>query len=1083
MIFKSPGGEYSLGKQRRTEVGGSDPHNPILGELPSGMPLHAVIDWDWTQSNWVITRQPSSDWSIFMGGGELSESVGVPLIHLGMVTIGEREMRFERLLASPEIDGEPVDEIEVGGFKALVFGRGEVKGDPEPGVKRVCLDPEDLGISSRHAVIEMGEDGFAIRDESKFGTFLNGRPFSRENLVYGDRFRIDDYVFEFLVTKIRRVDHDLGGRIQARELRKLVPNRKKDAARGETLAILDRVNLDIKPGEFVGILGGSGQGKSTLMNALCGINPATHGKVWINGVEISNRTAMIAAGIGYVPQDDIVHRELTVDEAVKRSAMLRLNLPSESIDSLIGRVLENLSLTEHRDKRVSNLSGGQRKRVSIATELLSRPSVLFLDEPTSGLDPAMESELMGWLQNLSDTGTTVVCTTHVLENAHLFDRLLVVQGGRVVFAGDHMEMRQFFLSHGRTGMGTSADGSMMSQSMGRKKLASLVKVYETLARSERSAEEWEERFLNSPIADPVEPEIQEKPPEKRRDRSRKVGPVATLWHLIVRQWLVLKADPLNVLFLMAQAVLIGLMIGWVAESVVMKGFLAVVATLWFGCSNGAQQIVGELPIFRRERVCGQGLNAYVLSKFLFLTTLTALQAVVLLIVIQGTAHLVYDHSLDEGMDVRLEEELVRRLFPVPGNPTASIEPVLLDAASGTVPTVTLVDGQPGLFEVPGQEEWLYTVLNPETDWKPGATVYLPTGQEVRLPAGSLPPYPSDGFEAVDVKPGMAESPFAPGVWATLGRQSKDRWEPGQGLTCPSTDQVFRLPDGLPSWPTESLRYRVMFSFLRFFLLEDAFLDAGKSADRPDVTDMELKWLFAFTIGLRLATLLLTACVGVAIGLMISSLVQNGTQAVMWVPLVLIPQILFGGFVVTVPEMTESVRTVSRIIPSYAAQRAMDVSHIFSRIVPKVTNETKMPVFSEGIQEEITWVEGDNEIIERYDQEVEENVSWQNLLVLPDEVGRRRIEERKYFLGVTRDGYLEELNVNSGVDSSTYRDLKPMTDRESTVDERSDVRPGYVHQSRFEYYGEAQIAFATLGLWLLGCYGVILGGLLSKQTGK
>ena len=124
-----------------------------------------------------------------------------------------------------------------------------------------------------------------------------------------------------------------------------------------------------------------------MLNALCGVNPASSGEVLISGIPLTSREQVNAAGVGFVPQDDIVHLELTVTEAITYSARLRLNLPPAQITALVDRVIERLSLKEHRGKRISRLSGGQRKRVSVAIELLAKPSVLFLDEPSSGLDP------------------------------------------------------------------------------------------------------------------------------------------------------------------------------------------------------------------------------------------------------------------------------------------------------------------------------------------------------------------------------------------------------------------------------------------------------------------------------------------------------------------------------------------------------------------------------------------------------------------------------------------------------------------------------------------------------------------------
>ena len=180
-----------------------------------------------------------------------------------------------------------------------------------------------------HAVIEREGPNFFIVDKSRAGTELNGKFFSREMLVYGDRFRIGDYFFEFTGNTIIRVDQANLGRVAAHNL---VVEVQKD---GKPLRILQNINLEIQRGEFVGILGGSGQGKSTLLNALCGVNPASSGEVLISGIPLTSREQVNAAGVGFVPQDDIVHLELTVTEAITYSARLRLNLPPDA-DQLAG---------------------------------------------------------------------------------------------------------------------------------------------------------------------------------------------------------------------------------------------------------------------------------------------------------------------------------------------------------------------------------------------------------------------------------------------------------------------------------------------------------------------------------------------------------------------------------------------------------------------------------------------------------------------------------------------------------------------------------------------------------------------------
>ena len=174
-----------------------------------------------------------------------------------------------------------------------------------------------------------------------------------------------------------------------------------------------------------------------------------------------------------------------------------------------------------------------------------------------------------------------------------------------------------------------------------------------LAEEGRTGDEWAQDFESTgperPSADatPREPDISllDEIPQARRFRP---GFFHSLKVLIERQWSILAADKLNVLFLLAQPVLIAMLVGWVAEDYVLRMFLCVVATLWFGCSNGAQQIIKELPIFRRERICGLGLNAYLFSKYLFLGVITAFQALLLLIIVQTTSHLVRPAKLTPG---------------------------------------------------------------------------------------------------------------------------------------------------------------------------------------------------------------------------------------------------------------------------------------------------------------------------------------------------------------------------------------------------------------------------------------------------
>ena len=193
--------------------------------------------------------------------------------------------------------------------------------------------------------------------------------------------------------------------------------------------VLDSVNLDVRPGELLAIVGASGSGKSTLLETLAGLRAPTSGRITVGEQSVP---------LGYVPQDDIVHRDLSVESTVRYAARLRLpsGTPRAEVDLAVDRTLETLGLTDRRRLTVGALSGGQRKRVSIATELVIQPDVCFLDEPTAGLDPISAAALIDTLRSLADSGTAVVMTTHNLADLRGADRLIVMAaGGRIDFDG------------------------------------------------------------------------------------------------------------------------------------------------------------------------------------------------------------------------------------------------------------------------------------------------------------------------------------------------------------------------------------------------------------------------------------------------------------------------------------------------------------------------------------------------------------------------------------------------------------------------------------------------------------------------
>src|SRR5262249_3524143 len=191
------------------------------------------------------------------------------------------------------------------------------------------------------------------------------------------------------------------------------------------------VSLLLQPGEFVGVIGPSGSGKTTLLKALSGLQPAQSGRVLVNGEPLYEQYDRLRRQIGYVPQENSIHCELTSRQVLRYAGGLRLagRLTRAELRRPVRETLDPLDLAHPADVPVAQLSGGQRRRVSVGVELLSRPGVLFLDEPTSGLDSSTETRLMRTFKQLASNGRTVVCTTHVLEDIDLFDKVAVLAPG------------------------------------------------------------------------------------------------------------------------------------------------------------------------------------------------------------------------------------------------------------------------------------------------------------------------------------------------------------------------------------------------------------------------------------------------------------------------------------------------------------------------------------------------------------------------------------------------------------------------------------------------------------------------------
>ncbi len=344
---------------------------------------------------------------------------------------------------------------EGGSFVTLTYNDGRKEAQEElPPMHPIRLDSPEITIgrhadntvvlphpqvSGHHARLTREGGSYRIADlNSTNHVYVNAQVVSSHLLKMGDEIHIGPYRLIYEGTQLTEYDESNYIRIDAHNLKRYG---------NKNVTLIDNISLSIPPRKFVAVVGGSGAGKSMLINALSGLRPATEGKVLYNGIDYYRNLAAFSGQIGYVPQDDIVHRDLTVERALYYAAKMRLpaDFTAEQIAHRVNEVLEDVELTARRGLLIKKLSGGQRKRVSIALELLSNPSLFFLDEPTSGLDPGLDRKMMFLLRKLADKGHTVILVTHATNNINTCDYVcFLAQGGRLAFFGPPAEARDYF---------------------------------------------------------------------------------------------------------------------------------------------------------------------------------------------------------------------------------------------------------------------------------------------------------------------------------------------------------------------------------------------------------------------------------------------------------------------------------------------------------------------------------------------------------------------------------------------------------------------------------------------------------------
>ena len=503
-----------------------------------------------------------------------------------------------------------------------------------------------LLISEHHARFINTPTGVLIEDAgSTNGVYLNGgRVKGRRPVQSQDVVQIGPFILKADPAKVVAVfDTRSKTRIDAIAITDVVKRRSGLGPR----KLLDEVSLAIQPNEFVGVLGPSGAGKSLLISALNGRRRTTSGRILVNNLDLYHHVDSLKQSIGYVPQDDIIHRELTVYRTLYYVARLRLSrdVGANEIDQIIGEVLDVTGLNGSRDVLVSQLSGGQRKRVSIAVELITKPSVIFLDEPTSGLDPATEERIMKLFRQIAESGHTVILTTHAMENVRLFDRVVLLLGGKLIFYGAPAEALEFFGTNNFIDLYNKLEAPVEAEverldPLPAKATRAEKRAYELRREkiSDAVSEYWRSRYTTTEmyvryIGQPISLIQQEMPTSPPKHHGRGVTDGLRQWATLVRRYAeVIASDRWNLLILFSQGPIIGLLMYLVVGKNDPRDFLYFIfalVSIWFGTSVAARELVKERQVFSRERMVNLRLMPYVASKLFILSFIVGLQTTLL----------------------------------------------------------------------------------------------------------------------------------------------------------------------------------------------------------------------------------------------------------------------------------------------------------------------------------------------------------------------------------------------------------------------------------------------------------------------
>jgi ABC transport system ATP-binding/permease protein len=612
-----------------------------LGRDPSRCDLVIPDQWQVVARCQLVLKRQGEGYQIFDGDGTSPSTNGL-FVGYTRVTPAQGYLLPEH--SRLRIGQNPADQVQIT-YRSSAAPERKIDESSQAialpqGVKLLLgRDPNadlvlDSPIVSRsHATIEWVQgQGPVLRDLSVNGVFAQGKKVEGAVPLHdGMILNVGPFVLgvqalggQGLVLQMLHSGHQI--RLDAHQLTRVVRDRQ-----GQPKCLLDDITLAIEPGQLVALVGGSGAGKSTLMRTLLGVDPTTSGRVLINGQDLRSNFNIYRNQIGYVPQDDIIHSDLTVEEVLNYAARLRLP-PDTRWQEVIDKTLRQIEMLERRHLPVSKLSGGQRKRVSIGVELLADPKLFFLDEPTSGLDPGLDKKMMQLLRKLADQGRTIVLVTHATSNIQLCDRLVFLgRNGQLCYFGPPQEALPFFQIQG-----------------------DFADIYNTLETDAATVLHWKDRYRKSShYQQYIHHHLSRNdsqitlgpPPPQPKTSGLQQGKLLTL-----RYGQLMLRDQINLGLILAPAPIAMLLMTLVTQSqqpfVLGKDpdptlagfalkilFVLTCSGLWVGLSGSLQEVVKEQAIYQRERLVNLGIPAYVGSKLAILAGVAGVQTLLMMIVV------------------------------------------------------------------------------------------------------------------------------------------------------------------------------------------------------------------------------------------------------------------------------------------------------------------------------------------------------------------------------------------------------------------------------------------------------------------